>query len=56
MDKLNKAYIVLLPKVQGAEQIEDFRSIELSNSLNLIFAKVLANRLRGVLISLISPF
>ena len=56
MDKLNKACIVLLPKVQGAEQIGDFRPISLSNSLYLIFAKVLANRLRGVLSSLISPF
>ena len=55
MDRLNKAYTVLLPKVQGAEQIGDFRPISLSNSLYLIFAKVLANRLRGVLSSLISP-
>ena len=56
MDRLNKAYIMLIPKVQGAEQIGDFRLISLSNSLYLIFAKVLANRLRGVLSSLISPF
>ena len=56
MDRLNRAYIVLLPKVQGAEQIGDFRPISLSNSLYMIFAKVLANRLRGVLSSLISPF
>ena len=56
MGKLNRAYIVLLPKVQGAKQIGDFRPISLSNSLYLIFAKVLANRLQGVLSSLISPF
>ena len=56
MDRLNKAYIVLLPKVQGAEQIGDFHPISVSNSLYLIFAKVLANRLRGVLSSMISPF
>ena len=56
MDRLNKAYIVLLPKFQGAEQIGDFRPIALSNSLYLIFTKVLANRLREVLPSLISPF
>ena len=43
MDRLNKAYIVILLKVQGAEQISDFRPISLSNSLHLIFAKVLAN-------------
>ena len=56
MDRLNRAFIVLLPTVQGAEQIRDFRPISLSNSLYLIFAKVLANRLLGVLSSLISPF
>ena len=47
MDRLNKAYIMLLPKFKGAEQIYDFRPISLSNSLYLIFAKVLANRLLG---------
>ena len=41
--------------MQGAKQIGDFRPISPSNSLYLIFAKVLANRLRGVLSSLISP-
>ena len=56
MDWLNKAYIVLIPKIQGAEQIGDFRPISLSNSLYLIFAKVLANRLKGVLSLLINPF
>ena len=32
LDQLNKAYIVLLSKVRGAEQIGDFRLISLSNS------------------------
>ena len=56
MDRLNKAYIILLPKVEGAELIRDFRPISLSNSIYLIIAKVLANRLRLVLPTLISPF
>ena len=56
MDQLNKAYIILLPKVEGAELIGDFRTISLSNSIYLIIAKVLANRLRLVLLALISPF
>ena len=49
MDSINRAYIALLPKVQGAEQVGDFRPISLSNSIYLIIAKVLANRLRRLL-------
>ena len=57
LDRLNRAYIVLIPKVPGAEHVQDFRLISLSNSLYLIIAKVLANRLRKVLQPLIiSPF
>ena len=43
MKRLNKAYIVLLPKVQGTEQVGDFHPISLSNFLYMIFSKVLAN-------------
>ena len=56
MDQLNRAYIILLPKVEGVERIGDFRPISLSNSIYLIIAKVLANRLRTALPALISPF
>ena len=55
MEWLNKVFIVLIPKVHGAELIGDFRPIALSNSIYLIIAKVLANRLRVVLDILISP-
>ena len=55
MERLNKVYLVLIPKVPGAEQIGDFRPIALSNSIYLIIAKVLATRLREVMDSLISP-
>ena len=56
MDRLNKAYIILIPKVEGAELIGDFKPISLSNSIYLIIAKVLSNRLRLVLPAIISPF
>ena len=49
MDSIHRAYIALLHKVQGAEQVGDFRPISLSNSIYLIIAKVLANRLRRLL-------
>ena len=56
MESLNKVYLVVLPKIAGAEHIGDFWPISLSNSIYLIIAKVLANRLREVLDGLISPF
>ena len=55
MERLNKVFLVLIPKIPRAEQIGDFRPIALSNSIYLIIAKVLANRLREVMDSLISP-
>ena len=55
MDHLNKALLVFIPKCQAAEQVGDFRPIALSNSLYLIIAKALANRLREVINSLVRP-
>ena len=55
MDRINQAFITLLPKAPGAERVGDFRPISLSNSIYLIIAQVLVNRLRGLLETLISP-
>ena len=55
MERFNKVYLVLIPMVPGAEKINDFRPIALSNSIYLTIAKVLANRLHEVMDSLISP-
>ena len=55
MGRINRAYIMLLPKVSRAEQVGNFRPISLSNSIYSIIAKVLTNRLRGLLGTLISP-
>ena len=55
MGRIKRAYITLLPKVCGAERVGDFRPISLSNSIYLIIAKVLTNRFRGLLGTLISP-
>ena len=55
MDRLNKAFLVLIPKCQGAEQVGDFWPISLSNSIYLIIAKALANRLREVINYLVRP-
>ena len=55
MGRINWAYIMLLPKIFGAERVGNFRPISLSNNIYLIIVKVLANRLRGLLGTLISP-
>ena len=56
IEKINKSYLFMLPKRQGAESVNDYRPISLSNSIYLIMAKVLANRLREVIEALIGPF
>ena len=45
----------MMPKAFRAERVGDFWPILLSNSIYLIIVKVLANRLRGLLGTLISP-
>jgi hypothetical protein len=54
-ERINQSYLFLLPKKQGAESLQEFRPIALTNSIYLIIGKVLANRFRGVLARLISP-
>ena len=44
-----------MPKTPRADRVGDFRLISLSNKIYLVIAKVLANRLRGLLGTLISP-
>jgi len=51
---VNSTFIVLIPKVTSPQQLNDFRPISLVGSLYKVLAKVLANRLCGVLGSVIS--
>ena len=51
---LNATFITLIPKKNGASNIQDFRPISLVGSVYKILAKVLANRLKEVLDQLIS--
>ena len=55
MEKINKSFLFLLPKRQGAENVGDYRPLSLSNTIYLIVAKVLANRLQKVLGDLVGP-
>lgn len=55
LDRLYSSYITLIPKVKGADQIEDFRPISLVHSFAKLITKVLANRLAKRLNELVSP-
>jgi hypothetical protein len=52
---LNATFLTLIPKKANAVEIRDFRPISLVSSVYKILAKVLANRLSGVLDTIISP-
>jgi hypothetical protein len=51
---LNVTFLALIPKKPGAQECKDFRPISLVTGMYKIMAKVLANRLSGVLPKLIS--
>jgi hypothetical protein len=51
---INSTFIALIPKVDNSQHLNDFRPISLVGSMYKILAKILANRLRVVIGSLIS--
>ncbi|MCH85039.1 cysteine-rich receptor-like protein kinase, partial [Trifolium medium] len=51
---LNSTFIALIPKIDSPQRLNDFRPISLVGSLHKILAKVLVNRLRLVIGSVIS--
>ena len=54
LKKLNHTNICLIPKTRNPEIVREFRPISLCNVVYKIIAKVLANRLKKVLPSIIS--
>ncbi|GJW93796.1 RNA-directed DNA polymerase, eukaryota, partial [Tanacetum coccineum] len=50
----NSSFISLIPKIQNANLVKDFRPISLIGSLYKIIAKVLANRLVGILSGIVN--
>nr|CAN68550.1 hypothetical protein VITISV_027787 [Vitis vinifera] len=52
---LNSTFLVLIPKKGGVEDLGDFRPISLLGGVYKLLAKVLANRIKGVLDKVVSP-
>lgn len=52
---MNDSFIALIPKKTGSCTANDFRPISLINSVQKIFSKLLANRLKGIMQDLILP-
>lgn len=52
---VNATSLALIPKVQGAETLKDFRPISCCNILYKVVSKILANRLKVFLPELVEP-
>ncbi|GJW63854.1 hypothetical protein Tco_0115738 [Tanacetum coccineum] len=55
LKELNHTVIALIPKIQNPTRINDFRPISCCNVLFKCISKIIANRIKGSLMHLISP-
>ena len=56
LDRPNKSHLFLLPKHAGAIRVGNYPPIALSNSIYLILAETLANRMQEVIGTVVGPF
>ena len=52
--KFNEIHIVLVPKTNSPKRVIEFRPISLCNVIYKMVSKILANRLKKILLSIIS--
>jgi len=55
LDGLNRAHLILLPKKEGVRSAESFRLISLQNCPMKLFSKVMVNRLKPAIPSIVDP-
>ena len=53
--RLNASFIALIPKCSSFSSLNEYRSINLVGCIYKLLSKVLANRLREVLVEVIGP-
>jgi hypothetical protein len=53
LQSINDSYITLIPKIDGAQKVGDFRPISLLNCSIKLITKLLANRLQHVILQLV---
>lgn len=54
-EKINETYICLIPKIKNPTRITEYRPISLCNVFYKLISKVLANRMKKILATIISP-
>ena len=54
-DFLNRTLIALIPKIQGSETLDNYRPINLCNTMYKVVTKIIVARLRPYLDKIISP-
>ena len=53
LKSINHTFIILIPKVKNLERVSEFRPISLCNVIYKVVSKVIANRLKPLLNSII---
>jgi hypothetical protein len=56
LKQVNATTISLIPKVPNPSKVTEFRPISCCNTIYKCIAKLIANRIKGLLLNLVGPF